>query len=379
MANQVKTKFIANDAVTSEKLLLDNNSALRSKDSGGSTQSLMKIDGTDKVMVYRSTGAEEIAYKSDVDGGGEALQDHLNDSSDAHDASAISCTPSGDIAASNVQSAIEELDSEKLSKSGGTMSGTLNMNSNTLSGLSAPTANGQPLIYDQVGAASGIAPLNSSSKIDATYLPSYVDDVLEYDNLAAFPATGETGKIYVAKDNGKTYRWSGSTYVEISASEVNSVNGATGVVTLTTSNISEGSNQYFTDSRAKSAAVNDTAYGSSWNGVTDVAPSKNAVYDEMELAKGRISSIEGVSSQLFKKTLDSSDISAKYIDLPYTAVQTNDMHVFADRLALHQGASEDFTLSIESGVTRITFINELVSPGSQQLQVGDNIYVRYKK
>ena len=30
------------------------------------------------------------------------------------------------------------------------------------------------------GAANGVAPLNASSKIDATYLPSYVDDVLEY-------------------------------------------------------------------------------------------------------------------------------------------------------------------------------------------------------
>ena len=30
-----------------------------------------------------------------------------------------------------------------------------------------------------------------------TYLPSYVDDVLEFANLAAFPVTGETGKMYV--------------------------------------------------------------------------------------------------------------------------------------------------------------------------------------
>jgi len=29
--------------------------------------------------------------------------------------------------------------------------------------------------------------------------------------------------------------------------------------------------------------VSDTAYGTSWNGVTDVAPSKNAVYDQMQL------------------------------------------------------------------------------------------------
>lgn len=55
-------------------------------------------------------------------------------------------------------------------------------------------------------------------KVPASQLPSYVDDVLEYANLAAFPGTGESGKIYVAQDTNKTYRWSGSAYVEISAS-----------------------------------------------------------------------------------------------------------------------------------------------------------------
>lgn len=55
-------------------------------------------------------------------------------------------------------------------------------------------------------------------KVPASQLPSYVDDVLEYANTAAFPATGEAGKIYVAMDTNKVYRWSGSAYVEISAS-----------------------------------------------------------------------------------------------------------------------------------------------------------------
>jgi hypothetical protein len=58
-------------------------------------------------------------------------------------------------------------------------------------------------------------PLDGAGKIPATYLPSYVDDVEEYNNLAAFPATGETGKIYVAIDTGFVYRWSGSVYVQI--------------------------------------------------------------------------------------------------------------------------------------------------------------------
>ncbi len=55
-------------------------------------------------------------------------------------------------------------------------------------------------------------------KVPASQLPSFVDDVLEFANLAGFPATGESGKIYVALDTNKTYRWSGSAYIEISAS-----------------------------------------------------------------------------------------------------------------------------------------------------------------
>lgn len=55
-------------------------------------------------------------------------------------------------------------------------------------------------------------------KVPSSQLPSYVDDVLEYANFAALPGTGETGKIYVTLDTNKTYRWSGSAYVEVSAS-----------------------------------------------------------------------------------------------------------------------------------------------------------------
>ena len=55
-------------------------------------------------------------------------------------------------------------------------------------------------------------------KVPANQLPSYVDDVLEYDSVSAFPSTGEDGKIYVVKDTNKTYRWGGTQYVEISPS-----------------------------------------------------------------------------------------------------------------------------------------------------------------
>lgn len=65
--------------------------------------------------------------------------------------------------------------------------------------------------------ANGYAGLDSSGKINSSQLPSYVDDVLEYADFGSLPGTGETGIIYVTLDTNKTYRWSGSTYIEISS------------------------------------------------------------------------------------------------------------------------------------------------------------------
>lgn len=68
------------------------------------------------------------------------------------------------------------------------------------------------------GAANGVAELDANGKVLTSQLPSFVDDVIEAENFAALPNEGETGKIYVTLDDNKTYRWSGSAYVEISAS-----------------------------------------------------------------------------------------------------------------------------------------------------------------
>jgi hypothetical protein len=57
-----------------------------------------------------------------------------------------------------------------------------------------------------------------AGKVPASQLPSYVDDVEEYANLAAFPITGETGKIYVDVSLNRFYRWTGSSYVQLGTS-----------------------------------------------------------------------------------------------------------------------------------------------------------------
>jgi hypothetical protein len=110
--------------------------------------------------------------------------------------------------------------------------------------------------------------------IPAPQLPSYVDDVLSFLNLASFPLVGEDGKIYIAEDINKTYRWGGSSYVEIGGGGVaigetssTAYRGDRGKIAYdhslsqgnphntTTSEIAEGTNKYFTESRVNQTVL----------------------------------------------------------------------------------------------------------------------------
>lgn len=109
------------------------------------------------------------------------------------------------------------------------------------------------ILKDTMGKANGVATLGSDGKVPSGQLPAYVDDVIEAYIVSGSTAlssgwlsttstgtafTPQTGKIYVIMSSGsyqnKQYRWGGSTYVLCNPSDVNSVNGMTGVVTLKT-------------------------------------------------------------------------------------------------------------------------------------------------
>ena len=82
--------------------------------------------------------------------------------------------------------------------------------------IDAPQSLIQSIINSMVNDQT-FAPL-SGGKVPASYLPAYVDEVVEYASISEFPQEGGTAKIYVALDTNKQYRWSGSQYIEISAS-----------------------------------------------------------------------------------------------------------------------------------------------------------------
>lgn len=330
----------------------------------------------------------------------------------------------------------------------------------------------------------GVKVLDSSNLIPSAILPSYVDDVLEFADLASFPATGESGKIYVAIDTNKQYRWSGSTYIQITSGAVDSVNGATGIVVLdagdiqmvseatsiesklvslqgevdavegdvanlvtlsgvavdstelgsfTGSTIADGqtikqalqsletaheevdqnandlislsgvsensanlgsfTGSTIADNQTIKSALQDleTAHENHLNDSTDAhdasaisfsngasgltATDVQAAIDEVE---GRVDALEAALAPTWgrqKFDLTATDISNGYIDLAEEVIAES-IHAFVDRLAIHQG--EDFTISVVGGVTRITFAGDLVSPGQSNLDASDNIYVRYQ-
>lgn len=71
---------------------------------------------------------------------------------------------------------------------------------------------------------------------------------------------------------------------------------------------------------------------------------------------------------------NASDLN--YIDLQYSAVP-NSIVATVGRLSAH--INEDFTTSIESGTTRLTWINSLAQPaGDEKMEIGDSVFINYK-
>ena len=85
-------------------------------------------------------------------------------------------------------------------------------------GIPTKASDVKAIPISQKGVANGVAELDANGLVPSSQLPSYVDDVLEYDTKTGFPTNGESGKIYIATDTNLQYRWTGTQYIEISSS-----------------------------------------------------------------------------------------------------------------------------------------------------------------
>ena len=124
------------------------------------------------------------------------------------------------------------------------------------------------IVETKASAASVLQALSTKADlingvIPAAQLPSFVDDVLEYESWNQFPSVGEAGKIYVDTTENKTWRWSGSTYVII---------GGGGVA------LGETAATAYRGDRGKAAYDHSISQGNSHNATTSDIPEGNKLY-----------------------------------------------------------------------------------------------------
>lgn len=302
-------------------------------------------------------------------------------------------------------------------------------------------------VDDQVGS------LGSAVEYKGTYnastnSPALVDGTGTTGDLYRVNVAGSqdfgSGSISFAVGDKVVYNPGGTWEKWDDTDAVDSVNGQTGAVSLdsddisegstnlyytegrfdtsfsgkSTTDLSEGTNLYHTDARAKAAAVSDLVYGAGWDAVVDVAPSKNAVYDKIELldaakadashthvaaditdftAEARTAAVvnstagsetdQAASVSAMKSyvaansantafgsevfTLAAGDITNGYVEIAQEALSGSIMvHPKGGPV---QVETDDYTLSVPVAVTRVTFAGDLAS----ELAAGDKLVVKY--
>jgi hypothetical protein len=146
------------------------------------------------------------------------------------------------------------------------------------------------------GAALGVATLDASGKVPISELPAAVLGALSYQGTwdastntpTLTSSVGTKGYYYVVSVAGSTNLngitdwlvgdwavYNGTTWQKVDNTDsVTSVNGLTGAVVLTTTNIAEGTNEYFTTARARSSVSAGTgiSYDSATGVITNAAP-----------------------------------------------------------------------------------------------------------
>lgn len=135
--------------------------------------------------------------------------------------------------------------------------------------------------------------------VPSAQLPGFVDDVLEFANVAAFPAAGETGKLYISLATNRAYRWSGSIYVEINPSPGS------------TDGVPEGSvNLYFTTARGEAAAASWWASSAAASKLAGIATGATANASDAQLRDRNTHTGTQSASTISGGTLDAAVLPA---------------------------------------------------------------------
>jgi hypothetical protein len=307
-----------------------------------------------------------------------------------------------------------------------------------------------------VGANSGIAQLDSNGKVPSSQLTVTAFEYLgNYNATTNSPAlvdgTGNAGDLYhvsvagtqdfgagnITFSIGDKVAYNGSIWQKWDLTEsVSSVFSRTGAVVAANgdytasqiTNVPAGNIAAVTvqaaldelDSEKAStgyadALVSDTAYAGSWDGVTGIAPSKNAVYDQMELklnssaftdaavtgklitgyvsGAGTVAATDTILQAIQKLNgnqtgsvpsygkesfaLSAGDITNQYVDL-LQVVKASSIDFMFSGLIHEEGVSYSVSLTGGAGgKTRVSFLGDLATAGASALIAADRIVIKY--
>lgn len=256
--------------------------------------------------------------------------------------------------------------------------GNQSMGSNKLTNLADGTAAGDAVNKGQLdlyipltqkGANNGVATLDAGGKVPVAQLPSAV---MTYEGVwnastnspSLADGVGDAGMVYrvsvagtqnlgsgsITFDVGDYVIYNGSVWEKSDTTDaVASVNGQTGVVVLTTTNINEGTNLYFTDERAQDAVgtiLTDTAtidftYNDAGNQIT--ADVKNNSIDENKLT----ASVAGDGLSGGNGTALSVNVDNSTIEINTDTLRLKDAGVTAAKLAT--GVADQTTITGGNG------------------------------
>lgn len=283
----------------------------------------------------------------------------------------------------------------------------LSLESHKITNLAAPTAAGDAAsksyvdgvagaFYDLMGDPNGIATLDAQGKLQFAQIPAIaITDVYVVQNIAARDALiieeGDVAKVIQAElaSDGVTYvprtyiyavdnaSQIGS-WIEIQTeSDVMSVAGKIGHVTLDTGDVSEkaGGPFYFTDARAKTAAVVDSIMGGQHDQAPSVFAAKAYIDQEVSGAKTytdqQLDMLSIAMPEYKSFTLVAQDVTNGYVDLDFIPLKPP--------LVIRQGLVGRFGYDFSYSGARITFIGEWAVGGLTAIELGDVVEVHYQK
>lgn len=332
MSLQIQSKFISDAAIDGDKIKLSTGQAIK----------LVKADGTTEVRLIE---LDEATGKVKVDGKEVALEADL--------LAEVAARGAADSALSTAVQALIQAEAEARVSADSALDARLDV------------LEGADTVVGSVAKAEKDAKAYADAKI-ADVLGTSSSVVATFASLSTMmsdsdAATGLITSLGAVRD----------TIQAVSDGLADEVTRATGAENALDARLDIIEGSVTTEGSVAKAEADAKAHADS-----AVYIEKTRAEDAEDALDTRLDTLEARLHRKMKFVLSAQDITNGYVELAHEAM-ANSVVASVGRLMIHEGASDDFTVSVVAGKTRMTFVGNLVAPSEEQLAAGDVLFVKY--